>query len=200
MGAFDDFQGIFGGELFGFFFGAALALAHDFVVEEDGDGEAAFVGVAVFSADFVGRGFSPHGLGDFLKAGFVVVGGDIAGADLHQVGVELLQDEPAGFFEAGFDVDGADDGFENVAEDGGTVTSAGGLFAGAKEEEFVESEGLGAFGEGSFLDDRGAGFGHHPLIPVGVVFVEILGDDEAEDGVAVEFKPFVAVFDRVLGG
>lgn len=80
---------------------------------------------AVFSADSVVGGFSPEGLRDFLESGFEIVGADVSGADLEEVVVELFEDEPAGFFEAGFDVDGSDDGFEDIAEDSWSGSSAG---------------------------------------------------------------------------
>lgn len=97
------------------------------------------MGGSFFSGDAVGGAESPDGLGFFLEFGFVVVWVDVSGSDAKEVGVELFEDEPSGFFESGFEVDGPDDGFEDVAEDGGSFSSSGGFFVGADFEGVMQA-------------------------------------------------------------
>ena len=87
-----------GGSLLGFFFRPPGALAHDFILKHDLHDESLVVGVTYLARYPVVRCAAPHGLGDFLQLGLVVIGVNVAGAYAHQIVVKVLEHEPAGDF------------------------------------------------------------------------------------------------------
>jgi hypothetical protein len=137
-------EGEAGGFLLGFFFGCAFGFgqrgeAAFLVVDADLDAEALLVvGAALGGEGVVGLAGS-GGLEALLKGGFVVADGSAEGVaglqgevEIGEGGVDdVLFDEGAGGGKATIEIDGGDESFEGVGEDGGLFAATALLFAAA---------------------------------------------------------------------
>ena len=156
------------------------------------------VGAALVGEDVVGLA-GAGGLEVLLEGGFVVADGSAEGvAALHgeveigQGGLDdVLFDEGAGGVEAAIEVEGGDDGFEGVGEQGGLAAAAALFFAATEAEERAEVDAGGDLAEVAAADEGGAETGQFALAGGGEATEEGFGDDEAEDGVADELELFV---------
>ena len=134
-----------------------------------------------------------------LQGGFVVADGAAEGVAVLQGEVKIgergfddvLFDEGAGGGEAAVEIEGGDDGFEGVGEEGGLSAAAAVFFAAAEAEERAEVDAGGDFAEVAAADEGGAKPGEFALAGAGEAPEEGFGDSEAEDGVADELELFV---------
>jgi len=205
-------EGDAGGLLLGSLFGGALGLGDGSgvsggVVDADFDAEAlGVVGAGLVGEDVLGLA-STDGLEVLLKSGFVVADGSAEGVVGLECGVEirkgglddLLFDEAASGGEASVEVEGGDDGFECVGEDGGLATAFAVLFAAAEQDVVAEADAESDVAEVTTADDGGAEAGEFALAGVGKALEEGFGGEEAEDGVADELELLV-IGARVGGG
>jgi hypothetical protein len=134
-----------------------------------------------------------------LEGGFVVADGSAEGVAAVECGVEIGEgglddlsiDEAARGGESAVEVEGGDDGFEGVGEDSGLAAASAVLFATAEEDVIAEADAKGDVAEVTAADDGGAEAGELALSGVGEALEQGFGGEEAEDGVADEFKLFV---------
>jgi hypothetical protein len=97
-------------------------------------------------------------------------------------------------------VHGADQGLDGVGEDRGLVAPAGALLAATELDVLAEPDAAADLGERPGVDDGGAQLGQPSLGQVGVLGVERLRDDDAEDRVTEELEPLVGGQPAVLVG
>src|SRR6185437_6464778 len=128
--------------------------------------------------------------GQLLEAALVVEVVGLGGGPGQAV-ADQPEDQRAGGVPAGVEVDGADDGFEGVGQDGRLGPAAGRLLAPAEEEDGPDAEAFGDLGEDPGVDDGGPDLGELPLGEVGVEAVAVLGHHQPQHGVSEEFEPFV---------
>ena len=202
--AIELLEGEAGGFLLGLLFGGALGFGEGAgvaggVVDADFDAEAlGVVGAGLIGEDVLGLAGS-GGLEMLLKGGFVVSDGSAEGVagvkgcvEIRECGLDdLFLDEAAGGGESAVEVEGGDDGFERVGEDGGFAASSAVLFATAEEDVVAEADAEGDVAEVTAADDGGAEAGELALAGVGEALEEGFGGEEAEDGVADEFELLV---------
>src|SRR5262245_13898233 len=136
--------------------------------------------------------------GQLLQAGLVVVTSGARRA-LDDPRLEQAQHELAGGVPPAVEVHGGDDGFHGVGEDGRLVAAARRLLPLAEPERRAQPDLPGDLGEHLTVDDRGAQLRQLALGHVGVLPEHVVGDDEAEDGVAQELESLVRHRVRVLG-
>ena len=131
----------------------------------------------------------------FLEGGFVISEEGCArrlGGDFIELRSEdFLEDEFAGDFEAGVEVEGGENGFQSVHQEGGFVATTTFFLAAAEPEEASEIEFLGDLDEMTLADQVGANLGELALVKFGEALEESFAGDETEDGVAKEFELFV---------
>ncbi len=104
---------------------------------------------------------------------------------------DVFFDEGAGGVEAAVEVEGGDDGFEGVGEQGGLSAASALLFAAAEAQERAEVDAGGDFAEMAAADEGGAEAGEFALARGREAAEEGFGDGEAEDSVADELKLLV---------
>jgi len=97
-------------------------------------------------------------------------------------------------------VDGADDGFHRVGQDGCFVTPAGALLAAAQEHEVAQPQRPGNIGQGAHVDHCGPQLGEPALGQVRVCGVQAVGHHEPQHRVAKELKALVVRQPTVLVG
>ena len=104
---------------------------------------------------------------------------------------DVLFDEGAGGVESAVEVEGGDDGFEGVGEQGGLLAAAALLFSAAEAEVSAEVDAGGDFAEMTAADEGGAEAGELAFARGGEAVEEGFGDGQAEDGVAEELELLV---------
>jgi hypothetical protein len=114
--------------------------------------------------------------------------------------VEEAVDERRGGLDAAGEVDGADDGLDGVGDDRGLLATAGGLLATTELDVVAEPDRPADLGERAGVDDGGAQLRQPTLGEVGVLQVQRLGDDDAEDRVTEELEALVRRQATVLVG
>ena len=62
----------------------------------------------------------------------------------------------------------------------------------------AEAQRAAMHGEGSAIDELGAGFGERAFVEVGKLFVEFAGQRQLQHGVAEKFQPLVVLHGRTL--
>jgi hypothetical protein len=100
-------------------------------------------------------------------------------------------DKGAGHLESTVEVEGGDDGFEGVGEQGRLLAASALLFSPAKAEHGSQTDVLGDGPKVAAADERGAEAGELAFASVGEAAVEALSDRQAEDSIADELKLFV---------
>src|SRR5579884_830292 len=147
-----------------------------------------------------------------LVAGHLV---EAAGGELLEPGLVVL---PAGAFGGGGDplaeqahhelvggvppaveIGGGQHRLHGVGQDRGLLPAAGQTLALAEEHERAELDLGGQLGEDAGVDHRRPHLGQLALREVREGAVDVVGDDQAEDGVAQELQPLVRLERRVLG-
>ena len=177
---------------------ARLGLAGG-VADADLDAEAlGVVGPALGGEDVLGLA-GAEGLKVLLESGLVVADGSGEGVAVVESGLEggqgrldyLFFDEAARGGEAAVEVEGGDDGFKGVGEQGGLATASTGLLSAAEADVVAEADAGGDVAEMTAADEGGAETGELALAGVGEAAEEGFGCEEAEDGVADELKLLV---------
>lgn len=177
--------------MLGLFFREAGPFADPFMVDEDGDAEELAVVGPLFADDLVGGGLLEPLLGEVLQLGLGVDGGLLEHPfDLF---AEVPEEELPGGFNAAVEVDRPHDRFEEVGEDRVAPPSVVHPLPFAEEEVGVEVETVDIVGAGGGGDELGAHQGEVAFRLVWVPFVEVFGDEKAEDGIAEELEPLVVV-------
>jgi len=197
-------EGDAGGFLLGLFFCVAFGFGEgsgtaEAVAYADFNAEAFLVvGAALGGEDVVGLA-GTAGLEMFLKSGFVVADGPREGVAGLQGEVEIGEgrlddmslDEGAGGVEAAIEIEGGDDGFEGIGEQGWLFAAATLLFSAAEEKEVSQADAGGYMAEVVAADERGAETGELSFSGGGEATEERFGDGETEDGVADELQLLV---------
>jgi hypothetical protein len=197
-------EGEAGGVLLGFLFGGAVGFGDSAggavgFVDADFDAEAlGVVGAGLVGEDVLGLAGS-DGLEVFLEGGLVVADGSAEGIVGVQGGLEIrergLDDlffyEAACGGEAAVEVEGGDDGFEGVGEDGGFAAASAVLLTTAEADVVAEADAEGDVAEVTAADDGSAEAGEFTLTRVREALEEGFGGEEAEDGVADKLELLV---------
>ena len=124
----------------------------------------------------------------FLQGGLRVLGRQgVQGQRVGPFGAHQAADG----FEAGIEVEGAEDGFEGVGADVFERGHAGAGGVGGERDGVGEADRFGDGGEDGARDQAGVAGAELALLLVGETFEQPLGHDEAEDAVADELEPFV---------
>ncbi len=189
-----------GGFLLRLLFGGAFGLGDGVIVDEDFYAEKTFMVGTGFFEQTVGGFRAVVGLEHLLEGGFVVAdgggellaGGEGAGSG---VGENFALDEGSGGFQAGVEVEGRYEGFDDVGEEGGVGAGVIVLRGVAEKEVGAELEAGADLAEMPAADYGGAEAGERTFAMRGEASVEGLGSEEAEDGVADELELLV-----ILGG
>jgi hypothetical protein len=182
---------------FSVFFAFAAAAGEFAAVVVDGAFEDTVVVGAGDGGDMVLRSGGGGGLKEFLEFTLgVFEDGD--GVYLGKGSAEMGGNEFFGVGKATVQENRAEDGFEGVGQGGGTVAAAVDLFAVTEDKELAEMEVAAFFGEGTAVDEFGAGFGELAFADVREFFVELAAEDELKNGVAKEFKALVVLHGHTL--
>ena len=102
-------------------------------------------------------------------------------------------DKVAAGIEAGVQIDGADDGFERIGEDGRAPPAATFELAPAQYDLIGQPDLAADLGQLFPLDQRGPEPGQFALARLRETLVQAIGDNKAQQGVAEVFQPFVIV-------
>ena len=102
-------------------------------------------------------------------------------------------DKIAAGIEAGVQIDGADDGFERIGEDGGAPPAAAFELAPAQYDLIGQPDLAADLGQLFPLDQGGPEPGQFALARLRETLVQAIGDNKAQQGVAEVFQPFVIV-------
>lgn len=102
-------------------------------------------------------------------------------------------DKIAAGVEAGVQIDGADNGFERIGEDGGAPPAAAFEFAPAQYDLIGQPDLAADLGQLFPLDQGGPEAGQFALARLGETLVQGIGDDKTQQGVAEVLQPFVIV-------
>ena len=189
----------------GFGLGGFLVLAAspaDFLpFEIDGRDEGLRVAASRFLEDAVGHRFLLVGLHAFLQVGLRV--GREVDRGVFDILLEDVADEVVADAEPLVEVDGPDEGFEDVFEQGFVGRGVLGE-GGADADIFVQSELAAIGGFRGRADELALQDGELPLLHVGMVDIAEFRDDHADHRVPEEFEAFVILVARtgppVLGG
>src|SRR6266511_1626555 len=125
-----------------------------------------------------------------LEARLVVVA-TRAGCALDDAGLEQPQHELARRVPPAVEVDGRDHGLHGVGEDRRLVAAARRGLALAEQQRRAQVRLARHLGDHLTVDDRGAQLRQLALGHIRVLGEHVVGDDEAEDGIAEELEPLV---------
>src|SRR5690606_18740535 len=184
-------QGGRGGYLFGD--AAAGALAAGLFIQQADPAlhvEGAAVRVALDVHHLVLGQFAAPRLQEFLQAGLGVLVGVHQGQAVQLVG-QPGQHAFAGPLHAAVQVDGADQGFQGVGEDGFTAVAAALQLARPQAQVIAQAEAAGQHGQGLALDQARAQARQLAFAGLREALEQRLAGDEVEDGVAEEFQALV---------
>jgi hypothetical protein len=196
--------GLLLGGAFGFGEGARATVA---VGDADFDAEELLVIRAALCGKDVLRLPRSGGLEVFLESGLVIADGSgegVAGAEgsveLRDGGLDdVALDEGACSVESAVEVEGGDDGFEGIGEEGGLLAASALLFSAAETEQGSEVDAFGDTAEVTAADERGSQAGELAFARVREAAEEAIGYGESEDGVADKLKLLVVGCGRRRG-
>jgi hypothetical protein len=166
-------------------------------VDPDGGEEELGVVGAVVDDLVAGRGLQHPG-GELLEARLVVLAAR-PGCRLGDAIEQEVEHEGGGGAGPGHDVDDAEHGLEGVGEDRRLLPPAGAVLALAEQQRLTEPELDGHLRQGGGRHDRRPDLGERPFGQLGVGAEQVVGDDDAEHGVAEELEPLVRRPAGVLG-
>ena len=155
--------------------------------------------VGAGSGDLVGGVAELVDGGELLEARLPVQA-RAAGAGRVQEAGDEPGDDRAGLLQTVGEVGGADEGLDRVGQDGVLVPPARERLALAELDELSQPQVAGDGGQGRLGDGGGAHLGELALGDLRVGAVEVLGDDDAQDGVAQELQTLVGGQAAVLVG
>ena len=89
-------------------------------------------------------------------------------------------------------------GFEGIRENGVLFGPSGLGFGPPEFKERPKAQMPCLLGTGHFVDELMEAPGQFALLPVGLSLVERVRHDQADDGIAEEFEPFIALQPRVF--
>src|SRR6478735_7819657 len=171
-----------GGLEFGLFLGAPDPAAVLAFGNHHDRGEFLVV-IGTLGTDGVRRWAEPACDGQLLQAALPIQ----PGAE-RRCGVEQFAEQPQDRFArnhiALVQIDCTQKGFDPVGEDAGLVGTPGAVLPLAEQQMVAEAEFASDIGEGLGVDDAGSQLGQITLGAVGVAVVELLGDGQAQHGVA----------------
>src|SRR5579872_1470922 len=178
-----------GGGLLGVLLRPSLAGSLHAAAHEDPGGVApSMVGTGPF--DLVAGQLTHVPQHELLQPGLEVLGpGPRGGID--DARPQQAEDEAVRLFPAAVEVDRPDHRLDGVGQDRRLLASSRRVFASAQQQDRAEFEIAGDVGEHARVDDRGPHLGETALGHLRIGVVRVFRDDEAEDGVAREFQPFV---------
>jgi hypothetical protein len=127
----------------------------------------------------------------FLQIGFVIDCGRARDRLFYDLG-KGAHDETPRRFRAAVQIDGADQGFERVGNDGGTVSAAAVLFALSEVQKIAELKGGGYAKERFFTDDIRSEPRQRALFRPRKPAVQFIADQPFQNGVAEKFKSLIA--------
>ena len=104
---------------------------------------------------------------------------------------ELTQDEELGGVPSRIEVDGTQDRFEGIRQDGGLLAPARRLLTPAQQEDLADAEAVGHLGQHAGVHHGRAHLGQHPLGEAGIALVAVPGHDEPQHGIAEELESLV---------
>ena len=102
-------------------------------------------------------------------------------------------DKIATGIEAGVQINGADNGFERIGEDGGAPPAAAFEFAPAQYDLISKPDLAADLGQLFPLDQGGPEAGQFALARLGETLIKAIGDNKTQQGVAEVLQPFVIV-------
>ena len=177
---------------------AAGALPQDLAVNDGAGGEDPLV-IGTGSGDLVGGVAELVDGGELLEARLPVQARAAGAGRLQEAGDEP-GDDSAGLLQAVGEVGGADEGLDRVGQDGVLVPSARERLTLAELDELPQPQVAGDGGQGRLGDGGRTHFGELALGDLRVGAVEVLGDDDAQDGVAQELQALIMLHSGVLEG
>src|SRR5579875_141255 len=154
-------------------------------------------GVRPLVAQGVARQLVEVASGELLKAGLVILasgsGGSFLDPRAEQAHDDLVRGQPSPV-----EIDGPDQRLGGVGEDGGLLPSPGKIFSFAEEQRAADVESGGHLGERCGVHHRRPYLGQLALGYRRVGSVQVVSDNQPEDGVAKELEAFVGVPSRML--
>ncbi len=181
-----------GGFAFGGFLALASAASQFHIAVMDGALEETVVVRATDRNDVVMGGFGRDGLEQFLEFALGIFENRDDG-DLAESAQELAKNEVARGFESPVNKNRPEQGLKGVCEGRRSLPAAVHFFATAKGEVGAEAQPPPVFGQGTAVDEFGAGFGEGAFANGREFFVELARQDELQDGIAEELEALVSL-------
>ena len=135
-----------------------------------------------------GRGLALGG-GPLLKFGLGIGGGGIV--RLGQQRRPEIKDDGGGLFQPSLNIEGGDDRFAGVGDDGLVIAGAAPAFAAGQAQRLAQPQVAGNPGAGLAVDEAVEAFGEIAGARLAVKGHQMIGDDEAQDPVAQEFQTLI---------
>lgn len=160
------------------------------IVDADLDHEVWVVARSGRRDHVVNRPNAQRGLGKLLKVRFGV-GDRVIAPELLQVGRQQASDKRPRRRQSLVEIEGADDGFESLGEKPSSRAPTSLDFAPAEKEQIAQTESTGNPAKGLGADQMGAHRAELAFGCIGILVVEVLGDDQPDDRVAQILQPLV---------
>ena len=101
-----------------------------------------------------------------------------------------------GCVESAIEQDRAEQRLVSVGEGGRAVPAAMQFLTPAEDQMLPEAQVPGALGQGSAVDQLGAGFGQRALAKGGELFIQLAREHKLQNGITQEFEPLIGLHRR----